>query len=166
LCFELEEGEDTQLTAADNQTKLMRWHYHLGHLPFTKLKQLALNGEIPMKLAKAKPPKCAGCLFGAMTKILWRGRETKASHEVFVATKLGQCISVDQTTSTEVGFCAQMKGKLTKKQYRCTTIFVDHYSRLRFVHLQINDSSVETVTAKCAFESFAWPLPLQQWVIF
>jgi hypothetical protein len=32
---------------------------------------------------------------------------------------------------------------------------VNHYSRLRFVHLQIDDSSVETVTAKCAFESFA-----------
>ncbi len=48
-----------------------------------------------------------------------------------------------------------MKGKLTKKQYRCATIFVDHYSCLRFVHLQIDDSSVKTVTAKRAFESFA-----------
>ncbi len=75
-----EEGEDTPLTTADDQTKLMRWHYHLGHLPFAKLKQLALNGEIPKKLAKAKPPRCTGCLFGAMTKIPWRGRETKASH--------------------------------------------------------------------------------------
>jgi hypothetical protein len=54
-----EEREDTQLTAADDQTKLMRWHYCLGHLPFAKLKQFALNGEIPKKLAKAKPPKCA-----------------------------------------------------------------------------------------------------------
>jgi hypothetical protein len=54
-----EEGEDTQLAAAEDQTKLMRWHYRLGHLPFSKLKQLALNGEIPKKLAKAKPPKCA-----------------------------------------------------------------------------------------------------------
>jgi hypothetical protein len=52
-----EEGEDTQLAAADDQTELMRWHYHLGHLPFSRLKQLALNGEIPKKLAKAKPPK-------------------------------------------------------------------------------------------------------------
>jgi hypothetical protein len=32
---------------------------------------------------------------------------------------------------------------------------VDHYSRLRCVHLQINDSFVETVAAKCAFKSFA-----------
>jgi hypothetical protein len=110
-----EEGEDTQLAAADKQTELMRWHYRLRHLPFAKLKQLTLNGEIPKKLAKAKPPKCAGCLFGAMTKIPWRGRETKASHKVFVATKPGQFVSVDQMTSTEVRFNAQMKGKLTKK---------------------------------------------------
>ena len=110
-----EEGEDTQLATADNQTELMHWHYRLGHLPFAKLKQLALNGEIPKKLAKAKPPKCTGCLFGAMTKIPWRSRETKASHEVFVATKPGQCISFDQMTSTEIGFYAQMKAKLTKK---------------------------------------------------
>jgi hypothetical protein len=144
-----EEGEDTQLSAADNQTELMHWHYRLG------LKQLTLNGEIPKKLAKVKPPKCAGCLFGAMTKIPWRGRETKASHEVFIATKLGECISVEQMTLTEVGFYAQMKGKLTKKQYRCATVFVDHYSRLRFVHLQVDDSSVKTAAAKRAFETFA-----------
>jgi hypothetical protein len=109
-----EEGEDTQLAAADDQTELMRWHYRLGHLPFSKLKQLALNGEIPKKLAKVKPPKSAGCLFGAMTKIPWQGKEAKASHEVFIATKLGECISVNQMTSTEVGFYTQMKGKLTK----------------------------------------------------
>jgi hypothetical protein len=150
-----EEGEDTQLATVNNHTKLMRWHCHLRHLPFVKLKQLALNGEVPKKLAKLKPPKCAGCLFGAMTKILWRGKETKASHKVFIATKPGECVSVDQMTSTEVGFYAKMKGKLTKKHYRCVTVFIDHYSHLHFVHLQVHDSSVETVATKRAFETFA-----------
>jgi hypothetical protein len=133
----------------------MWWHYRLGHLPFSKLKQLALNGEILKKLAKVKPPKCAGCLFGATTKIPWQGKEAKASQEVFIATKPGECVSVAQMTLTEVGFYAQMKGKLTKKRYRCATVFVDHYSRLCFVHLQINNSLVKTVAAKQAFESFA-----------
>jgi hypothetical protein len=41
--------EDTPLAAADDQAELMRWHYRLGHLSFQKLKQLALNGEIPKK---------------------------------------------------------------------------------------------------------------------
>ena len=57
--------------------------------------------------------------------------------------------------STEVGFFAQMKGKLTKRCYRYATFFVDHCSRLRFVHLQIDDSSAETLAAKRAFETFA-----------
>jgi hypothetical protein len=34
----------------------MRWHYRLGHLSFSKLKQLALNSKIPQRLAKVKPP--------------------------------------------------------------------------------------------------------------
>jgi hypothetical protein len=66
-----------------------------------------------------------------------------------------------------------MKRKLTNKQYRCATIFVDHYSRLHFVHLQIDNTSVETVTTKRAFESFApkyrrknSALPLRQRAIF
>jgi hypothetical protein len=90
-----------------------------------------------------------------MTKIPWQGKEAKASHKVFIAMKPGECISVNQMTLTEVGFYAQMKGKLTKKRYRCATVFVDHYSRLRFVHLQIDYLSVETVAAKHAFETFA-----------
>ncbi len=143
------------ITAADDQAKLMHWHYQLGHLNFAKLKQLALNSEITKKLAQLPPPKCAGCLFGAMTKIPWRGKDSISSHEVFVATKLGETVSVNQMVSTEVGFFAQLKGQLTKKRYCCCTIFVNHYSRLRFVHHQVDDSSMETLTAKLAFKKFA-----------
>jgi hypothetical protein len=120
-----------------------------------KLKQLTINGEISKKLAKVAPHKCAGCLFSNVTKIPWRGKETKASHKVFVATKPGECISVNQMTSTKPGFYTQLKGKLTKKRYRCATIFADHFSQLRYVHPQVDDLPIETVTAKCAFESFA-----------
>jgi hypothetical protein len=104
-----EEGEDIQLAAANNQAELMRWHYKLGHLSFPKLKQLTFNGEIPKKLAKIIPPQCTGCLFGAMTKLPWQGKETKASHKVFIATKPGECVSVHQMISTEVGFYTQLK---------------------------------------------------------
>jgi hypothetical protein len=127
----------------------MRWHYRLGHLTFPKLKQLAFNGKIPKKLDKVLPPKCAGCLFGAMTKLPWQGKETKANHEVFIATKPGECILVDQITSMEVGIFAQLKGKLTKKCYKCATVFVDHYSHL------CDDKSDKTLTAKLAFEQYA-----------
>ncbi len=126
-----------------------------GHLPFPKLKQLDRNGEIPKKLAKLTAPKCAGCLFGAMTKLPRRGKESKSSHKVFVATKPGETVSVDQMTSTKVGFFAQLKGMLTKKCCRCCTIFVDNYSCLRYVHLQVNDTAKETMKAKHVFEKYA-----------
>jgi hypothetical protein len=132
----------------------VQWHYRLGHLSFQKLKQLALNGEIPKKLSKLKPPKCAGCLFGAMTKLPWCGKDSASSHKTFVTTKPAEIVVVDQMESTEVGFFAQLKGSLIKKGYRYFTVFVDHFSQLHFVHLQIDDSAAETMLAKQAFEKF------------
>ncbi len=151
----LKEDKEFYLAAADDQAELMRWHYRLGHLSFPKLKLLAKKGEIPRRLAKIPPPKCAGCLFGAMTKLPWHGKESKSSHDVFTATKLGECISVNHMISTQVGFFAQLKGKLTSKRYRAASIFVDHFSCLQYIHLMQDLSSDETIKAKEAFERFA-----------
>jgi hypothetical protein len=90
-----------------------------------------------------------------MTKLPWRGKKSALSRKIFVATKPGEIVSVDQMESTEVGFFTQLKWSLTKKQYRHCTVFVDHFSRLRFVHLQIDGSAEETMLAKQAFEKFA-----------
>ena len=54
---------------SDKQEELMHWHYILGHLSFQKLKSIAEIGEIPKHLADVPPPVCAGCVFGAMTKV-------------------------------------------------------------------------------------------------
>jgi hypothetical protein len=88
-----------------------------------------------------------------MTKVPWKGQET--SFEVFVATKAGQCFSVDQMISMQVGFITQLKGTLSKKHYTAATIFLDHYSRLKCVHLMTRLTSEETMEAKQAFEHFA-----------
>jgi hypothetical protein len=80
-----------------------------------------------------------------MTKVPWKGQET--SSEVFVATKAGQCVSVNQMISMQVGFIAQLKGTLTRKCYTAATIFVDHYSRLKYVHLMTRLTSEETIEA-------------------
>jgi hypothetical protein len=42
----LKEDKHVYLAAVDDQAKLMRWHYRLGPLSLSKLKQLALNGKI------------------------------------------------------------------------------------------------------------------------
>jgi hypothetical protein len=106
-------------------------------------------------MAKVKFPACARCLFGAMPKVPWKGRET--SSKVFVATKAGQCVSVNQMILTQVGFIAQLKGTLTKIRYTAATVFVDHYSRLKYIHLMIKLTSKDTIEAKQAFEHFAKP---------
>jgi hypothetical protein len=116
---------------------------------------LAKNDEIPCHLAKVPAPKCVGCLFGTMTKLPWRGKESKSSHKVFVATKLGECVSVNYMISTYVGFFAQLKGRLTTKWYRATSIFIDHFSCLGYVHLMQDLLSEETIKAKDEFEQYA-----------
>ena len=55
----------------------------------------------------------------------------------------------------QVGFIAQLKGTLTKKRYTAATFFVDHYSRLKYIHLMTKLTSEETMEAKRAFEHFA-----------
>jgi hypothetical protein len=96
--------KDVTLAATDDQAELMQWHYCLGHLSFQKLKQLALNSKIPMKLFKLKPPKCAGCLLGMMTKLPWHGKEPASAHKILITAKPGEIVSVDQIESTEVIF--------------------------------------------------------------
>jgi hypothetical protein len=88
-----------------------------------------------------------------MTKVPWKGQDT--SSKVFVATKAGQCISVDQMILMQVGFIAELKGTLTKKRYTAATIFVNHYSQLKYIHLMTKLTSEETMEAGQAFEYFA-----------
>jgi hypothetical protein len=114
--LQLKDDEQHVHVASDKQAELMRWHYPLGHLAFSKLKQLALNNKIPKQLAKIKPPVCAGYLFGTMTRVLWQGKEGSSKHTVFTATKPGEIVSVDQLISTQVGFITQLKGRLTKQR--------------------------------------------------
>jgi hypothetical protein len=133
----------------------MRWHYCLGHASFKKLRELALNGKIPKRLTTIQPLRCTGCLFGAMTKVDWQGKEQKSQHTVFAATKPGECVSVDHLQSTEPGFYGQAKGRLTKTRYKNATIFVYHFSRLQYVYLMtLNLTSSKTLDAKRAFEHF------------
>ncbi len=72
-----------------------------------------------------------------------------------MATHPGECVLIDQMISTQVGFVAQLKGKLTLQQYQAATVFVNHYSRLRYMHLMQSLTSEETYVAKRAFEKFA-----------
>ncbi len=115
---------------------------------------MAKLGLLPKRLLKAQLPFCSGCIFGRMTLRPWRTKgQYNKTHKN--ATKPGECISVDQLKSTTPGFIGQLKGIPTTKTFNAATIFVDNYSKLSYVHLQLNLTSEETVKAKTAFEAFA-----------
>ena len=116
---------------------------------------MANNADIPKRLAGCKVPKCAGCLYGKMTRKAWRTKQTPSRVAPAPINAPGDCVSVDQLESTSPGFIGQMKGALTNKRYKVATVFVDHFSRLSYVHLQQTTSAVETLEAKRAFEKFA-----------
>jgi hypothetical protein len=146
-------SHDDALSNLDPSTELLRWHYRLGHLPFANIQLMAKRGEIPKRLGTCRVPKCQSCLYGRATKKPWR---TKGSAgKVKTVTKPGECVSVDQLESPVPGFVGQSKGYFFRKRYGVATIFVDHFSRLSFVHLHESTKGEETLLAKKAFEAYA-----------
>ena len=148
-------NEDEDIKMDDPQAELLRWHHRLGHTSFKTIRLLAAANMLPRHLLQAKIPKCSSCQYGAMTKRPWRGRSQPSKIKPTMVRGPGDCVSVDQMESSLPGFMAQLKGRLTKKRYNYATIFVDHYSRLKYVHLQESISSEQTVEAKIAFEAYS-----------
>ena len=119
---------------------------------------MAEVGLLPKNLAKAPTPKCTGCMFAATTKKPWRSKGKNTSGQVGKITNItrpGQCISVDMLESPKVGFIAHTKGRLTKKRYRYATIFVDHFSDLKYAHCMSEITSEETTYYKIVFDRHA-----------
>ncbi|KAI2494580.1 hypothetical protein MHU86_19950 [Fragilaria crotonensis] len=98
-------------------------------------------------------PVCSACLFGKATKRAWRNKGHAPTLEPAQAP--GDIVSMDQLESSTPGLVAQSKGKSTNKRFTCATVFVDHYSRLSFVHMQETNNAIETLAAKHAFERYA-----------
>jgi hypothetical protein len=143
------------LAAASPQEDILRWHYRLGHTSFAKLKLMSALGILPRILTSVQPPKCAGCIFGAMTKKPWRKKDEPSKVNTVVVTVPGDCVSVDQLESGTPGWVAQLKGILTNRRYTCATVCVDHFSMLEYVYMQQQLTSDENVEAKHTFEAFA-----------
>jgi hypothetical protein len=98
------------------------------------------------------------CHFGKASKVLWQVKGNPKDGQLFQTTVAEQVVSVNQLKSTIPGFVRHMKGWLTNQQYHIATIFVDHYSRLSYVHLQKSNTSSETVMAKQAFKGYAYTM--------
>ena len=61
---------------------------------------------------------------------------------------------MDQLESQFKGFLDQIKVRMTKKQYIFANVFLDHDSRISYVHLHINLTSEETLKANQSFEAY------------
>jgi hypothetical protein len=146
------EEEDSHIAATSDRGELLRWHYQLGHIPFSKLKLMALLNMIACCLALTKLPKCACCLYGKMTRKPWRTK-AKNNRPIQAATKPVQCVSVDQMESSSMGFVGQLNGKLTTRRYKYCTVFIDNFPRYKYIYLQSSLSSQESLDAKIAFKA-------------
>jgi len=149
----IDEEEEKQATTAAQE--LLRYHHRFGHASFAKLQNMAKQNIIPRRLANCKAPKCTACMFAKATRRQWRHKRRKHWTEKKQATTPGEVISVDQLISPAPGFVAQMTGALTKKRYKCATVYVDQYSGLGYVYLQQTSNADETIKGKKAFEAYA-----------
>lgn len=75
---------------------------------------------LPKKLVTAKPPVCACCLAGAMTKRPWKAKGGK--QKLQQATEPRECFSVDQIESRTPRFLGVLRGFITKKPKRDTPV--------------------------------------------
>ena len=154
-------GEQTTLPTLEGETKqdkLLRWHYRLGHLPFSTLKNMAKHKIIDPSLAKIEPPMCAGCNYGQQTRRAWRTKPNKKlrKRKIKPARAPGHIVSVDTMSSLSVpGLMPQLRGTPTLRRYHYATVFVDHFSRLDYIHLHERNTAAAILDAKLAFERFA-----------
>ena len=162
--LDMEEAEAADVDPEDNEqqptpskaTDLFKWyHERLNHLPPEGIRRMAVCGIIPKQLAKCEVPACKACLYGKAKRKAWRTRAAPSQIKPVEIKNPGDCVSVDQMESRTPGLVAHMKGKNTKKRYAVATVFVDHASRLSYVHLQSSTNGEETLQAKMAFETYA-----------
>jgi GAG-pre-integrase domain len=140
---------------SDLSSELLEWHSRLSHISMKRLQTMALRGQLPRRLANCPIPSCQSCLFGKQTRRPWRTKDLTNVIKGIEAEKPGDCVSVDQLESSVPGLVGQLKGSLTHKRYKVATIFVDHFSALSFVHLQLSTNAEETLQAKLEFEKYA-----------
>jgi hypothetical protein len=64
----LDQAEEDKKGVNDPQQEYLHWHYKLGHLSQTRMRQLVNNGSLPRRLNLKTPPICVACVNGKSTK--------------------------------------------------------------------------------------------------
>lgn len=145
--------ESIQSLLESAKHELLTLHHRLGHMPFNHIRRMIQIRQANSRLLKCPIPVCSACLFAKAVKRAWRSKSEPATLKI--ATRPGEIVSIDQLESSTPGLIAHSKGIPTTKRFTCATIFVDHFSRLAYIHLQESTGALETLAAKQAFELFA-----------
>jgi hypothetical protein len=145
-----EEVQSTNLVA-----EILQIHHCMGHMPFSKLQEMAKQGALLARLKNRPIPMCTACAYGKASRKAWRGKLLKKGASSQTDLQAGDIVSVDQMLSPIPGLVAQIMGVLTTKRYNYATVYVDQVTRLGYVHLQKGATAEETFEGKKAFEAYA-----------
>lgn len=139
----------------DPAAQFLAEHCKQGHLSFDKMLMKAERGDLPRASLKCVVPVCASCACGQQTRTPWRTKAPSNERLIRPPTKPGSVVGMDQLVLPTSGFIGQMRGILTKKRHKVSTVFVDHCTNLSFVCCQLSGSAEQTILAKRAFKRFA-----------
>ena len=118
--------------------------------------KLAEAGIIPLKLAKIAPPIYIACLKGKQHRRPWKGRGKHVriilwrSYYNFPGAQIN--VNYDQVYGQVGRLKPQVRGILTEARYSTSTVFVDHFTELTYVHLMTNTGGNNTSAAKNMYE--------------
>ena len=136
--------------------EFMAWHERVGHLPFSFMFNLAERGIAPTRFLQLKGRKmiCPSCLFGKAKRRKWRQSKARGSIRSKDDTP-GSTTSIDHVISAQPGLVPRLDGRHTKERINAGCVFVDHYSKLSYTHLQTSADNEQTIQAKLGCERFA-----------
>ena len=145
-------NDERETSTTIYQVELLLRHYRLAHLHVRIISILANLCIILYYLRSIHHSACVAIMYGDMGKK--QGQRECDQSKTYTCTKPGECISGDRLESRTSGFVAQLEVRLTKKIFRCTAIFLDHYSSLVYVHLQHSTKCNDALDEKKAFEAY------------
>eukprot|EP00957_Ditylum_brightwellii_P133694 10193786-Ditylum_brightwellii.AAC.1 len=90
-----------------------------------------------------------------MMKRPWCIKTNQDPRRIKPAKEPGDCVSVDQLESSTPAFVVQLKGNLTKRCYRASTVFINHFFNVTYIYEQSLLTLEETVAAKVDFEAWS-----------
>ena len=140
-------------TNSENMAKFLCLHQRMGHVPFKKMNVMAHQNIVPKRFVKCPALVCAACTYAKLTKKAWQNKPSKGYEDTNKATTPGKKVSDDQLVLPTPGLIAQLTGRLTTKQYKYTTVYVDNYPRHGYVHTQMSSSAEETIEGKEIFKA-------------